>query len=390
MKRYAIFAAVIFLCSLTMFAGGLEKALQAELEKLQQETGVPGVSLGVVLPDGKVIALAAGYADLEEKIKMTPKHRIFAGSIGKTYVAAVAMKLLKEKKISLDDKVAKYFGKEKWFPRLPNGKDLTVRMVMNHTGGLPRYVFKPAFTKLLSSEPDKVYTPVERLAFIFDDKPVHPAGDGWAYSDTDYIVLGMIIEKVTGRTYYELVKEWVLDPHHLDTTAPSDHRDIKGLPAGYSADKQPPFNLPGKVVANGVYVTNPQFEWTGGGLVTSTADLARFFKLLLEGKIVAPEQLEMMKQVVGFQKGKPAKEGYGLGLMARETPGGMVYYHTGLMPGYTSRAQYVPKYRFAIALQVNADMLSGKLKKPEQGREPMMVLKNIIVEHLSKNKKKTH
>ena len=142
---------------------------------------------------------------------------MLAGSVGKTYAAAVALQLVKEGKINLDDKVEKYLGQEKWFSRLPNASQITVRQLMNHTSGLVRYEFKEQFTKDLSANPDKVWKPEELLAYLFDEKAAFEAGKGWDYSDTNYIVLGMIIERVTGKKYYSEAQNRILKPLKLKT-----------------------------------------------------------------------------------------------------------------------------------------------------------------------------
>lgn len=365
---------------------GLEKALQVKLDELQREEGFPGVTLGVVLPDGKEIALASGLSDIELKRKMKPTDRIMMGSIGKTYVAAVALQLMAEKTFSLDDKIGLYLGKEKWFKGLPNANDITIRMLMNHSGGLPRYVFKKAFWDKFLVAPDMEWKPEELLFYILGDKPLYPAGKGWGYSDTDYIVLGMIIEKVTGNTYYEELKRRVLEPFGLKDTVPQDRRRLPGLVPGYTGDRTPPFYLPGKTVVDGEYVINPQFEWTGGGLVTTSLDLARYVKLLMEGKIVSKKYLELMKQPVNEKTGQPDTTGYGLGLEVGNSDNGKTYGHRGTMPGYGSIMEYVSDYGFSIGFQINTDTLSGRLKKGRTRNDYIAELKPIIVKYLKTKK----
>jgi D-alanyl-D-alanine carboxypeptidase len=181
----------------------LKKELQMKLDEWHKAGKFPGATLGVVMPDGESFGLATGYSDRDAKTPMKPNDRMLAGSTGKTFAAATAMQLVKEGKISLDDKVEKYLGKEPWFNRLPNAKDVTIRMLMNHTSGLVRYEFKEEFTKYLTEHPMKVWTPEERLAYLFDAKAPFEAGKGWDYSDTNYIVLGMIMERVMGKTFYD-------------------------------------------------------------------------------------------------------------------------------------------------------------------------------------------
>src|SRR6185436_15668633 len=131
-------------------------------------------------------------------IAMTTDLLLLQGSIGKTYVMATALQLVKEGRLDLDARIAKLLGGEAWLARLPNGPDITVRMLMNHTSGLVRYEFKEAFTKDLSAHPEKVWRPEELVAYLLDSPAPFAAGTKWEYSDTNYIVLGMIVEKVTG------------------------------------------------------------------------------------------------------------------------------------------------------------------------------------------------
>src|SRR5687767_13061661 len=243
----------------------LKTALQAKLDEWHKSGSFPGATLGVVFANGESFGLAVGFSDREMKTPMKPNDRMLAGSVGKTFAAATALQLIKEGKIGLDDKIEKYLGREQWFSRLPNAKDITVRQLMNHTSGLIRYEFKEQFTKDLTANPDKVWRPEELVAYLLDEKPPFEAGAGWDYSDTNYIVLGMIIEKVTGKKFYDLARSRVLKPLKFERTYPQDRREIEGLIQGY-AGAQNPFGGKDRVLENGKFIINPQFEWTGGGM----------------------------------------------------------------------------------------------------------------------------
>jgi len=304
------------------------ETLKAELQKIfntQKDSSIfPGATVCFILPDGNVINLATGYADKEKNIKMKPKDRMLSGSIGKTYVAAVALQLIREGKLKLEDKVMDYFKGDEWFKRIPNYDKLTIGMIMHHNGGLPRYVMKEEFTKALQKDPYKVWKPEELLSYIFDDEPLHPPGEGWAYSDTDYIVLGMIIEKVCGNTYYNELQKRILTPFGLKYTSPSNKPVLEGLVLGSSAGI---FGFPDKTLENGRFSLNPQFEWTGGGLITNSFDLALWAKKLYGGEILPEKYLDMMLQPVGFRTGKPDKIGYGLGVFIIPSEHGLIYGH---------------------------------------------------------------
>lgn len=178
--RYFLFLTVLAVTALTAAAQGtatssrtseLKKELQFNLDEWHKAGKFPGATLAVVLANGEVISLAVGYSDRTAKTPMKPTDRMLAGSTGKTFAAATALQLVKDGKIGLDDKIEKYLGKEVWFSRLPNAKDVTVRMLLNHTSGLVRYEFKKEFTDFLTANPMKTWTPEERLAYLFDEKP---------------------------------------------------------------------------------------------------------------------------------------------------------------------------------------------------------------------------
>ncbi|MEK7854472.1 MAG: serine hydrolase domain-containing protein, partial [Acidobacteriota bacterium] len=200
---------------------------------------------------------------------------MLAGSTGKTFAAATALQLVKEGKIDLDAKVEKYLGAEPWFSRLPNANDITVRQLMNHSSGLVRYEFKDTFTKDLTANPEKVWKPAELVAYLLGEKAPFEAGKGWDYSDTNYIVLGMIIEKVTGKKFYDEATKRLIKPLKLSNTIPQDSIRLKGVVQGYAGPNNP-FGGKDEMISGGKFAINPQFEWTGGGWAGTPATPCRW------------------------------------------------------------------------------------------------------------------
>ena len=331
----------------------LRQKLQEMFDALHAGGKFPGATAGFALADGTSFGLAVGSSNLEAKTAMKPTDLMLQGSVGKTYAAAVALQLIHEKKIGLDDKIEKYLGGEKWFARLPNARDITVRMLLNHTSGLVRYEFKEQFTKDLTSNPDKVWKPEELVAYVLDTAPPFAAGQGWDYSDTNYIVLGMIIERVTKSAYYEQAKKRLLKPLKLNHTVPSDSRVIPGLAQGYAGENNP-FGGTNAMIVAGKFAINPQFEWTGGGMVSNAEDLARWAKAMYEGKAFDASLLPQMLDGVPAKLGKDAK--YGLGVIIRPTQAGPSYGHSGFFPGYMTDVMYFPETKIAVAVQVNSSV----------------------------------
>ncbi|QQS39616.1 MAG: beta-lactamase family protein [Acidobacteriota bacterium] len=332
----------------------LKERLQQKLDEWNKSAKFSGATLGVCMEDGKCFSLATGYSDRTAKTPMKPDDIMLAGSVGKTYVAAVALQLVGVGKIGLDDKISKYFGKEEWFRRLPNSKDITVRQLMSHTSGLVRYEFNPNFLKDLTAEPQKYREPVELISYLFDSKAPFEAGKGWDYSDTNFIVLGMIIEKVSGRKYYDLAVNNVLKPLKLKRTKPQDGPVIKGLIQGYAGAGNP-FGGFDEMIKDGKFVINPQFEWCGGGMASTSGDLAKWAKAMYEAKAFKQEMLdEMLKGTKAPMLGPNAE--YGLGVIIRPTSQGLTWGHSGFFPGYMTDVMYFPDKKMSLAVQVNSSV----------------------------------
>jgi len=331
----------------------LKERLQKKFDSLHTAANFPGATAGFALANGTSFGIATGWSDRTAKVRMSPRDLMLQGSVGKTYVASVALQLVHQKKLALDDLIEKYLGREPWFAKLPNAREITVRMLMNHTSGLVRYEFKEQFTKDLSANPDRIWKPEELISYILDTPAPFAAGKGWDYSDTNYIVLGMIIEKVTGSRYYDLAKRRLLEPLKLRETVPSNTRVIPGLIQGYAGPANP-FGGTDEMIVNGKFAINPQFEWCGGGMASTSEDLARWAKAMYEGRAFDPSLLPQMLEGVPARLGPEAK--YGLGVIIRPTKFGMSYGHSGFFPGYITEMMYFPDHKLAIAVQVNTSV----------------------------------
>jgi D-alanyl-D-alanine carboxypeptidase len=339
----------------------IRKRIQVKLIELRDAGGFPGVNVGIATTPRYSMSVSVGYSDLESQKALKPPDRMLAGSIGKTYVSAVTLQLVEEGRLSLDDRIEKWLGRESWFDRLPNARAITLRMLMNHTSGIPEHVLHKDFTKALKEQPDKVWKPEELVAFILDREPLFEAGKGWSYADTNYILVGMIFERASGQTVYGEVARRILKPLKLKETLPSDSRVIPGLITGYVSPNSP-FGFEGRTIIGGKFVVNPQMEWCGGGFASTAEDLARWAKALYEGRIFRQTTFDQLLDAVPAQTGKGDK--YGLGVQVRETDWGVSYGHGGWFPGYLSEVEYFPKHRIAIAVQFNTDNFQQLKRRP--------------------------
>lgn len=327
--------------------------LQGVLDSIAAAGSFPGMSVGIAFRNGSSLGLATGFADTAVGERLEADDLMLAGSVGKTYVAAVALQLVREGRLGLDEPIATYLGREPWFARLPNGAQITVRMLMNHTSGLVRYEFKDTFTRDLTAHPDRVWQPADLVAYILGEPAPFPAGEGWDYSDTNYIILGMIIERVGGRALNQQIRIRLLEPLRLARTVPSDSRVIAGLVQGYAGAGNP-FGGTDAMIVGGKFAINPQFEWAGGGYATSAHDLARWAAELYGGSVVDSSLASQMFAGVPARLGGGAT--YGLGVIIRPTPLGISHGHSGFFPGYLTEVRYFPDHGVAIAFQVNSSV----------------------------------
>lgn len=327
----------------------IEKSINEALDELWKDANAPGLSMTVVLPKGEALTFTRGFADVEKKKEMTATTKMLGGSTGKVFYSVVALQLIEEGKLQLDTPIFDSMSDYKWFERIPNAKQLTVRSLMRHETGIPRYVFKDSFQKDVLKDVNKVWKPEELLAYIFDEKPLFEVGTGFAYSDTNYIILCMLIEKVTGNDLYDEVQKRVLDKAGLRNVVAQNKRSYENIAQGYNAKDDSFF--PGlQFNQQGKSNYNLQFEWAGGGLVFTSHDLAVLGKKIYEGKMFSPKLLD--EYFKGIDAGKLRGQ-WGLGVHIMETPHGTVYGHSGFMPGYITNLLYFADDQFSLCFQVN-------------------------------------
>lgn len=341
-----------------------QQSLQAWLERyttsMQSDEGLVGVSSAIVLPSGDILTATAGGADLDGR-PLAADSRFLGGSTGKSYVAALTMRLAERGELDVAERVSRYLGNREWYGRIPNAADITIHSLLNHTSGLPHYIDDAGF--LLSFAWDTLmgnetaYSPEQMLGFIFDEAPVAAVGDGHYYSDLNYFLLGLVIETVTGETYYEALQQEILGPQGLEDVLPQDSRDIPRLVSGHANDSflNSVLGMAGPTMEGDQLKRDPSLEWTGGGLATTPRGLAMFFHALGSGAIVSPSSLgQMQAAAVPIADGSSTRYGYGLFVSERDGLGRYLS-HSGWFPGYSSNAAWFVDGKFSIAIQANQD-----------------------------------
>lgn len=358
---FATFAAILTVVALPGAAMAAEPArapapmpwrvnFQTKLDQLRHGLTAPGLAAAVLLPDGQVVEFASGNEDPVTKRPMSPGAMMLAGSIGKSIVAATAVSLAEEGRLSLDARISDYVGKEPWFAGLPNAKDLTLRLLLTHSSGIPDHAEDPAFARTWSANPRFAPSHVELLKYVLNKPALFRAGEGFHYSDTNYIIVGLVIEKVTGRSFYDLARQRILEPLGLRSIVPSNHRRIPGLVPGYLQEKNE-LGWPERMNApDGTLYYDPAIEWTGGGFAATPADLARWIKLYTTGRAMSEAYLD---DVFTSVYARSRNDRYGLGIQVVPTRAGKAYAHGGSIPGYLSIAAYFPDRHVGLAVMAN-------------------------------------
>ncbi|MFI0715947.1 serine hydrolase domain-containing protein [Streptomyces inhibens] len=329
---------------------GKGAALQKALDGIVAE-GVPG-AIAEVREGERVWRVGSGVADLRGGRQAEAGDRFRAGSVTKTFVATVVLQLVDEGRIGLDDPIGRHL------PGLvPDGDDgtpVTVRQLLHHTSGIPNY------TDVLRRGHDPIrrlqhshYTARELVGIALKEPRLfNPGQPGkWSYSNTNYVLLAMLIEKTTGRTLdYEIDRRIVRPLHLTGTTVPTTSHLSGHHLHGYE-------RLPGENAPADFTDFSPTAFWGPGNIVSTTADLNRFYRALSGGKLLPSHLWEEMRTFRSTDRGSDRMYGLGLESRAAYCPGEKpIWGHTGSVPGYGTFSFTSADGRRQITLAVNTSL----------------------------------
>jgi D-alanyl-D-alanine carboxypeptidase len=338
------------------------RQLQEFLNGLSTDLGLPGAVLSHRTGSAGPVSAAAGWSDIEAAEPMRTWHRLLGASIGKSFVGALCVKLSQAGVLGLDDKIGKWVGDRSWFGGLPGAQDITLKMLLNHSSGLQDHVYQPGYLEKRTrpEDPDWIVPHDDKIALVSGIPGRFAPGTGFNYTDTEYLIAGLIIERATGRVYYDLLRETLLEPFGLEFTSPSDRRRLTGLAAGYMSDNDPfrRSGMPNKVMQDGALLYHPGNEWTGGGVITNPQDLVVWAQRLFSGAVLGPEGTRQIMDAAIPEPLELPWRRYGLGAMEFEATGRLLYGHWGNMPGYSGLMCYAPTEDLAFALQVNTTVFN--------------------------------
>ncbi len=349
----AVCALLAAICGLALPAGASAGGgrLDAALDRIIDDPqGPPGLS--VLIQRGSEIDFRRrGVADRKTGAKPKIDSPMRIASMAKAFNGALALSLVSERRIGLDDTVGQ------WLPGIwPKADAVTVREMLGHTAGLPDYIRQPAFIEDLTSDPGQYMTPFELIDYVNDLDVGLAPGESYEYSDSDNIMVGLLVEAATGRPYNKLMQNEIYEPVGIrNTSLPDTLAMPKGYMHGYDRNDQGRFEDVSKFI-------NPALAWASGGIVSTPADVNDFFRAYVGGELFSSKVARSQNRYV---RGRSSPPGPGrndatLGLFRYRTRCGTVYGHTGSYPGYRLFAASSANGKRSVVFSVNSQIVPGE------------------------------
>ena len=343
MKYFIIILFAFFSAINAQSNQSLETLLQDKLDELVISFEVKGISAAFNIENDYLWKGVSGYSDPTDNELITSDMIFEIGSVTKTFTAALILKLKEENKLSLDDSLHKYL------PQYENiNSDATIRQLLNHTSGLFNYTTE-AWIDSFRTNPGKIWTP-EEVINAFVEKPNFEPGTSWEYSNTNYLLLGLILENITGSTYHELLRNYIFDPLNLSSMFLEPYETSTGVYSDHW------FDLDGDGESENLStISKDGFNssaWAAGSISSTAEDMAKWGVDLFNLNFLSPESVSEMIEVV--ETGDDEKY-YGLGIMNFANYPCQAYGHSGQTIGYTSVLVFDAVHNSSLAVVVNQD-----------------------------------
>lgn len=303
----------------------------------------PGLELLIARGDRVLFHAARGSADMELGVPLRTGQVYRIASITKVFTAAEVLKLAEQGRLSLDDTLDKYL------PDFPNASHIRLRQLLNHTAGISDIARNPQ-PGFMARKLDTATL----LAEVASRDPAFAPGTQQSYSNGGYIVLGAVIEKVTGEPWYQAIDEHLLAPLGLRQTRYGDNAAIiPGRVAGYTTD------TPDHSVRNASYI-NASVPAAAGALVSTAEDLYRWMRSLAGGRVISQASFAQMTTAATLPPGTTVTHPYGLGVYLWQVRGKTMVGHTGQINGFASAAGYVPDAQITVVVLANDDNMDAR------------------------------
>ncbi|SFC12028.1 D-alanyl-D-alanine carboxypeptidase [Polaromonas sp. OV174] len=325
----------------------LAAPLQPFLDRLVKQEKLPGAVLLVSGPQGREV-VAAGFADLKTRERMTPQTRFYIASSGKLVTAAATLQMVQEQRFKLADPVFPWVKSVPGIAKLRNIQTVTVEQLLQHRSGLAEY-FTDDFESEAAEQPEKRWSAEESLAFAFGEKAQARPGREHIYTNTNYVLLGQLISQADRLSYAQAVQKRIFERVGMPSTTIATRQEASGLAHGYSVNEQ------GK--RQNVSYSGWSAITGDGAVVTTAADYEAFLLALFrDGKLLPRKTVAQMCSAQEEDRGS----GYGLGCTVQETPWGEAWGHNGSISGFNADTWYIPKLGVSVVFLTNGDFQSDE------------------------------
>ncbi len=349
-------------------------------EKYQQlidgitASGAPGIMMTIRDENG-MWSGTSGKADLASDVDLLSCNITRVGSTVKTFTAVTILILQEEGKLNLDDKVTKYLSSD-YLRGLANAKKATIRQLLQHSSGIYNYIINLNFQTASLNDLEKTWKPEELLSYARNQPASFKPGENVQYSNTNYILLGEIIEAVEKKPFYQVFEDKIFEPYGLSSTQfaaenPVPDSIIQGYIDLYS-------NLN---VVNSTQYSGWDYFTADGGLISNAYDLNRFLTQLFEGQVLTQKSMDQMTawKAPKNQNSDGFETYYGLGIFKIMTDYGPAYLHSGDAIGYFASMVYFPDQQVTITWATNGNY--GKIDEFTQSKDAMNSIFEIVLEN---------
>jgi D-alanyl-D-alanine carboxypeptidase len=322
-------------------------ALTEGLQALVSMPGGPPGAIALVQTGSRTIVDSAGVGDVTTGQPIAPDDTVRIASVSKAFNGAVALALVAQRKLRLTDTIGRLlpFLPRSWAP-------VTLAELLHHTSGLPDYIHSSAFLDLLRADPHAELTPLQLLGYVTHRCPLFTPGTRYGYSDTDNIVVGLMVETVTHGSYEAALAHEVTGPLGLTRTTLPDNPELpEPYVHGYGIE-------PGAPPEDISTYLNPGLAWASGGMLSTPAELNQFMRAYVRGSFTDRATRKQQFQFVPGNSGPPGPgtNSAGLAIFRYQTACGTVYGHTGNFPGYTIFAAATADGSRSITVIVNEQL----------------------------------
>lgn len=318
-----------------------DKELKNYIDRWRLENNIPGMAVTIDKLGDHRVTIVSGEKNIHPSSLVTSNTPFQIGSITKTFTAAAILKLEEQGKLSIYDKIGK------WFPEYPRWKDITIQQLLNMSSGIYRYEQDHKFAQSIKANPERQWEAKQLINVSYQHPEYFNPGQGWRYSNANYILLGELIKKITHQSLNETYNKFFLkNSFNLKNTQYLDsiynHEQMQMIAHGYHDDQN-------------ITSYNMSVFGAAGAMISTSKDIASWIHALFSGKVLQEKQVNEFQTTIPFDAPpKPEGSRFGLGVyLLHSNQYGDIWWYSGVTNGYISLFMYLPQQKIIITSMIN-------------------------------------